>query len=86
MKMTYIRFLEEKQPVVTKLFPIQTIKIKDPESIDERLESLKEQNYDTFLISSQLASFSQDVIKKYEKDKNIKIIILPDDVKKKDIF
>ena len=32
-------------------------------------------NYDTIFITNEIASFSEDIIKKYRKDEKIKIII-----------
>lgn len=54
-------------------FPVY--EIKDREKVDEKIKELKESNYSTIIISNELAGFSQDIIKKYSKQKDINIII-----------
>ena len=78
MKSTYIKFLNENKPFMAKVLQVPTINIKDPEMVDKKIEELKKEKYDTFFISNQLASFSQDIVQKYAKSEDIKIIILPD--------
>lgn len=51
------------------------IEIDNQEKIDNQIEKLIKQKYDTIIITKELAGFSEDIIKKYKKDKNIKIII-----------
>ena len=51
--------------------------IDDLEKIDEKINELVKQNYNTIVISNEVAGFSQDIIKKYNKTENINIIIAP---------
>ena len=39
------------------------------------MKELIKNNYDTIVISNEVAGFSEDIIKKYQKSKNIKIVI-----------
>ena len=55
---------------------IKVLTVSEPESIDVSLEKLVEQQYDTILISNEIASFSEDIIKKYNKKQTVKIIIV----------
>ena len=50
-------------------------KIEDPETTDEKISELVKKDYRMVVVSDELASFSEDIIKKYNKDKNISIII-----------
>lgn len=52
-------------------------KIYDLEKTDLKIDELIKQNYNTIVISNELASFSEDIIKKYSKRQNINIIITP---------
>lgn len=54
---------------------MNVINIENPEVIDSELKKLINQNYDTFVLSNEIASFSEDIIKKYNNDENINIII-----------
>ena len=39
------------------------------------MKNLIKQNYDTIIISNEVAGFSEDIIKKYKNNKNVKIVI-----------
>ena len=51
--------------------------IDNLENTDEKIKELIQQNYNTIIISNEVANFSQDIIKKYKKTENINIIIAP---------
>lgn len=53
------------------------IELEDLENTDKELEKLIENNYKTIFISNDVASFSEDIIKKYNKNNDIRIIITP---------
>ena len=46
-----------------------------PETLTKKIEELINNEYRTIIISNDVASFSEDIIKKYNKDNNVKIII-----------
>ena len=50
-------------------------KIEDPETTDEKISELVKKDYRMVVVSDEIASFSEDIIKKYNRDKNISIII-----------
>ena len=50
-------------------------KIQDLENTDEKIEELINNDYKTIIISNDVASFSENIIKKYNKNPNIKIVI-----------
>ena len=52
-------------------------KIYNLEETDKKLNELVNKNYDTIIISNEVASFSGDIIKKYNKMQDINIIITP---------
>lgn len=51
--------------------------INDLEKTDEKIKELIEQKYNTIVISNEVANFSEDIIKKYNKTADINIIIAP---------
>ena len=78
MKISYIKFKGDNRSFkLAKGIGMDVFEIEEPEQIDEELKILKNQNYDTIVITNELASFSSDLINKYENDNKIKIIIAP---------
>lgn len=51
--------------------------IDDFDMVDNKLKELVDNNYKTIVLSNQVASFSEDIIKKYKKSDDISIIIAP---------
>ena len=49
--------------------------VEEPEDTDLKLRELVNNQYKTIVISNELAGFSEDIIKKYNKQKDINIII-----------
>ena len=68
---------DKKSFKVFKSLGMDVYDIKDLEKTDDKIKELVEQKYDTIVISNEVASFSSDIIKKYSKTENIKIIIAP---------
>jgi len=60
-----------------KAIGANVIELEDLEKTDEELKKLVENKYKTIFISNEVASFSEDIIKKYNKDNDIRIIITP---------
>ena len=51
--------------------------IEDLDKTDEKIKELVNKDYNTIVISNELASFSQDIITKYNKTYDVNIIIAP---------
>lgn len=78
MKIAWIKQENDEQNfrAIEKLgIPVE--RIQDPEQIDKTIEELRQAHKDTIIISNELAGFSEDIIKKYQKDEEIRIIIGP---------
>jgi len=58
-----------------KAIGANVIELEDMERTDEELKKLIENEYKTIFISNEVASFSEDIIKKYNKNDDIRIII-----------
>ena len=50
-------------------------KLDNPEDVDKVMENMINKNYNTIILSNDIASFSEDIIKKYKNNKDINIII-----------
>lgn len=76
MKISWIKSQDDKQNFnfIEKL-GMDVIKINNQEKIDKKIQELIEDEKKTIIITQELAGFSEDIIKKYSKCKDIKIII-----------
>lgn len=52
-------------------------KIDDLETTDEKLKELINQKYTTIVMTNEVAGFSENIIKKYNKTDGVNIIIAP---------
>lgn len=50
-------------------------KIEDLEKTDEKIKELIGRNYRTIILTNEVASFSENIIRRYNKTQDIKIII-----------
>lgn len=76
MKISWLKLKEDKNSF--KLFKnigFDVYEIEEPENTDEKIRELVNNQYHTIVITNELAGFSQDIIKKYNKQKDINIII-----------
>ncbi len=51
--------------------------IDNLEDTDKKIKELIDKRYDTIVLSNEVASFSEDIIKNYKNKENINIIIAP---------
>ena len=51
--------------------------VVNDEKTDEKIRELVDKNYTTIVVSNEVASFSEDIIKKYNRIENVNIIIAP---------
>ena len=51
--------------------------MEDLEQVDSQIEKLVENHCHTIILSSEAAGFSEDIIRKYDKDESVNIIIAP---------
>ncbi len=78
MKISWIK--EEKDNknfAIAERLGMKVQRLKNPEDIDKTMEELVNQNYKTIVLSNEIAGFSEDIIKKYQNNQNVNIIISP---------
>lgn len=51
--------------------------IEDLEKVDEKIDELVNEKYKTIVLTNEIASFSENIITKYNKSQDISIIIAP---------
>ena len=79
MKMSWIKY--EKDDISFKVpekLGFDVFKLDEPEEADNKIKELIDKRYDTIILTSEIAGFSEDIIKKYNKDRSISIIIARD--------
>lgn len=76
MKISWIKYKNDVDSFkMPEALGFDVYKIEDPETTDEKISELVKKDYRMVVVSDEIASFSEDIIKKYNKDKNISIII-----------
>lgn len=78
MKISWIK--EEKDNrnfSIAEKLGMEVHRLSNPEEVDKTMEELINQNYKTIVLSNEIAGFSENIIKKYQNGKDIKIIISP---------
>ena len=77
--MSWIKY--EKDDISFKVpekLGFDVFKLDEPEEADNKIKELIDKRYDTIILTSEIAGFSEDIIKKYNKDRNVNIIIAQD--------
>lgn len=76
MKISWIKYEKDNRNFnIPERLGFDVFKLSDPENTDKKINELINNNYDTIFITNEIASFSEDIIKRYRKDEKIKIII-----------
>ena len=78
MKVSFIKYEKDnKNFKLAESLGMNVHKIQNPEAVDTKMEELIKNNCKTIILTNEIASFSEDIIKKYQKRKDISIIISP---------
>lgn len=56
---------------------MEVYELDDLEKADEAIWELIQKNYTTIFLSNEVAGFSEDIIKKYQKNNDVNIVIAP---------
>lgn len=76
MKVSWIKYAKDKESFkMPEALGFDVFKLSNPEQTDEKIKQLIKQDYRMVILSNEIAGFSEDIIKKYNRDKNINIII-----------
>ena len=77
MKISWIKYKDDDSFKLFKNLGMDVYDIDDFDMVDNKLKELVDNNYKTIVLSNEVASFSEDIIKKYRKSDDISIIIAP---------
>lgn len=77
MKISWIKYKDDDSFKLFKNLGMDVYDLDDFDMVDNKLKELVDNNYKTIVLSNQVASFSEDIIKKYKKSEDISIIIAP---------
>ena len=76
MKMIWIKRKNDNRNFkIQEKIGLKVINLENPEAIDEKIKEVIKNNYKTIFLSNEIASFSEDIIKKYNNNDSINIII-----------
>ena len=76
MRISWLKYEKDKDSFkLPEALGLDVYKLHDLEDSDKKIEELIENNYKTIIISNDVASFSENIIKKYNKNPNVKIVI-----------
>lgn len=78
MKISWIKQGEDNRNfTIAERLGMPVHRLNNPEEVDKTIEELVRQNYNTIVLSNEIAGFSEDIIKKYQNNREINIIISP---------
>ena len=78
MKISWIKYEKDNKDFrIAERLGMDVYRIENPEEVDNKMSELIKENYKTIVLSNEVAGFSEDIIKKYQNNKNINIIISP---------
>ena len=76
MKIPWIKYANDtKSFSLPEKLGFDVFKLQDLEQTDKKIEELVKKQYDTIIVSNDVASFSENIIKKYSQNEEINIII-----------
>lgn len=78
MKISWIKDEKDnKNFAIAERLGMDVHRITNPEEVDRTMEDLVRKNCNIIVLSNEIAGFSEDIIKKYQNNKEINIIISP---------
>lgn len=78
MKISWIKQEKDNQNfAIAERLGMPVHRLNNPDEVDKTMEELVRQNYNTIILSNEIAGFSEDIIKKYQKNEEVNIIISP---------
>lgn len=78
MKISWIKYEKDNKDFrIAERLGMDVYRIETPEEVDNKMSELIKGNYKTIVLSNEVAGFSEDIIKKYQNNKDINIIISP---------
>lgn len=78
MKISWIKQENDNENFITiEKLGMNVYKLENPEEVDNAIKQLIREDYKTIILSNEMAGFSEDIIKKYQNNSKVNIIITP---------
>ena len=78
MKISWIKQEKDnKNFAIAERLGMDVHRLDNPEEVDKTIEELVGKNCNMIVLSNDIAGFSEDIIKKYQNNRDINIIISP---------
>lgn len=78
MKISWIKQEKDNENFkVAERLGMEVHRLSNPEEVDKTMQELANKQYNMIVLSNEIAGFSEDIIKKYQNNKEINIIISP---------
>ena len=78
MKISWLKSKQDNKSFkMFKGLGLDVFDVENLEDTDKKIAQLIKDNYHTIVMSNELAGFSQDIIKKHNKNPDINVIITP---------
>lgn len=76
MKISWLKSENDKKSFeFPENFRFDVYKLSNPDDVDSKIDELIKNNYNTIILSNEIAGFSQKINNEYIKNKNVEIII-----------
>ncbi len=76
MKVSWLKYEKDENSFkIPEALGFDVIKLENPEETDNKIKELMKKEYKMIVVSNEIAGFSEDIITKYNRDKNVSIII-----------
>lgn len=76
MKVSWLKYEKDENSFkIPEALGFDVVKLNDPEETDNKIKELMKKEYKMIVVSNEIAGFSEDIITKYNRDKNVSIII-----------
>ncbi len=76
MKISWLKSENDKKSFkFLENFGFDVYKLSNPDDVDSKIDELIKNNYNTIILSNEIAGFSQKINNEYIKNKNVEIII-----------
>ena len=76
--MSWIKAKQDKKSFrIVQNLGMDVIELEDLEQTDKTIQDLVDKEYQTIVVTNEVAGFSGDIMTKYQKSDNIHIVIAP---------
>ena len=76
MKVSWLKYEKDENSFkIPEALGFDVIRLENPEETDNKIKELMKKEYKMIVVSNEIAGFSEDIITKYNRDKNVSIII-----------